>query len=89
MTITEFTADNLRYLQDQIAAGTYPSIEVAVNEIIEQSRANRGLMAAAEEGCRELDAGQGRRYDDRSLAHRFEELREVVRQRAASARGNS
>ena len=80
------TAENEQYLESQVAAGRFSSLENAINELIESER--RWSESAKEKvaaGITDLDTGRFTDYDDTSLSGRFDELK----QRAVKAISSS
>lgn len=79
MNLTTLAPETRHFLEAEVAAGVYPSVESAIDAAVQRLRCDQEWASAAREGFQEIDAGLGRDYDDDSLADRFEGLRAVIR----------
>jgi Arc/MetJ-type ribon-helix-helix transcriptional regulator len=85
MNLTMLSPETRHFLEAEVAAGVYPSVESAVEAAVSRLRLDQEWSAAANDGFRELEAGLGKAYCEETLARRFDELRAIVRRRMKAA----
>lgn len=71
----DLSAENERFIEQQVAAGVFPTRTEAIDAAIELFRQRKDLLDRLDEGRRQLDHGEYSEYDGASLAKRFDELR--------------
>ena len=76
---TDISPENEQFIQQEIRAGVFRTKSDALDAGIALLRFRKELLARVDEGRRQLDNGDFRDYDEKSLASRFTDLRERAR----------
>lgn len=70
----EISAENAQFLQDQVAAGSFPTPGAAVDAALEMLKRQAELRAKLQRGLDQLDRGEYIELDDEGLDKYFAEL---------------
>jgi len=70
----DISPENERFVQQQIAAGTFQSRTDAIDAGVELLRRRKELLDRIDLGRSQLDEGDYHEYDDRKLQERFDQL---------------
>jgi hypothetical protein len=74
MDLSFLPQECLLFLQDEIAAGTYPTMESAIVAAVFSLQFYKELQLAAGAGCAELDSGRYTELDEAGLREYFDRL---------------
>ena len=84
MTTIQLTEDNERFVSASLAEGLYGSREELLNDALQSLQQEHEWRRHAEEGTRQLQNGEYREFDDKSLAEYFEDVKRRGRERLAA-----
>ena len=82
MTSIELTHENERFVDEELAEGTYRSRDELRNDALVQLRTYRNLMRRIEEGTQQLHDGRYLEVDETGLKAFFDDLKTRGRERA-------
>ena len=75
MTPVELTNENERFVDEELAEGTYRSRDELMNDALVQLRTYRNLMRRIEEGAQQLHDGRYLEVDEIGLKAFFDDLK--------------
>ena len=82
MTSIELTHENERFVDDELAEGTFRSRDELINDALTQYRAYRSLVRRVEEGTQQLCDGRFLEVDEEGLKAFFDGVKARGRERA-------
>lgn len=88
MNTVALSEENEQFLQAQIAAGRFPTVDAALDAAVELWRSRDSLTALIEERYQQIERGEYTDYDSESLRARFDELKAVARRSSQPAIGS-
>ncbi len=72
------SAENAQFLQDQVAAGSFPTPEAAVDAALEMLKRHVAVREKVRRGCEQLERGEYLEFDDEGLDKYFQELFDIA-----------
>ena len=89
MISIELSDENERFIDEELAQGTYQTRDELLNEALEQLRNCRNLMHRIEEGAQQLKDGEYLVVDQGGLKSFFDDLKARGRERASTRKPRS
>ena len=83
---TDLSQDNERFIENQIASGSYSDRAAVLNDAVAILMQRQQFLDKLDEAARQLQDGEYTEYDDDSLRERFHQLKDRARKRLESNR---
>jgi Arc/MetJ-type ribon-helix-helix transcriptional regulator len=72
---TDLSPENEQFVEESVAAGTFPSRRDVLDQGVELVRQRHELLSRVGESRRQLDSGEFTEYDDDGLRDLFEDIK--------------